>query len=323
MYQFRKQLGFALPLVILIAVILVIAGGAGYYFYKTSQEQEEAEVVKPEQVVNETADWKVYQNEEYGFEFLYPPIYDTQEDEFCRLMQSEETITIRGLEYDVGSRVNVGSRVSLSIDYVRGLDLAKYIEYTYESVKEVYDYFKIESKKTITIGGKKAVKISYKLRGPMPISDEENGDLINPKVRIAYVVQYSPAVLAGLKMGDFIRELKFKDEKLQPTKVGEAQEFINLHKDKTLTLMIERGKKIFAVSITPRLSFPMGEGPMGAGLIRTAIKDGYGIDTFLLKDEKVFIFRFSGGDFNCDYKLGGISEFDVYNQILSTFKFIK
>ena len=30
----KKQLGFALPLVILIAVVLVIIGGAGYYFYK-------------------------------------------------------------------------------------------------------------------------------------------------------------------------------------------------------------------------------------------------------------------------------------------------
>jgi len=36
MNPFKRQSGFALPLVILIAVILIAAGGAGYYFYKTS-----------------------------------------------------------------------------------------------------------------------------------------------------------------------------------------------------------------------------------------------------------------------------------------------
>jgi len=65
MILFKKQLGFALPLVILIVVVLIIAGGAGYYFYKTSQEQKE-------QVVDEIADWKVYENEKYGFLLKFP-----------------------------------------------------------------------------------------------------------------------------------------------------------------------------------------------------------------------------------------------------------
>ena len=61
-------------LIILTAIILIVAGGMGYYFYKTSQEQKEGEVevVRPEQVVDETTDWKVYQNEEYSFEMKYP-----------------------------------------------------------------------------------------------------------------------------------------------------------------------------------------------------------------------------------------------------------
>ncbi|MBU4590644.1 hypothetical protein L6250_01500, partial [Candidatus Parcubacteria bacterium] len=63
-----KQSGFALSLVILIAVVLVVAGGTGYYFYKTSQELEEI----GEEVVDETADWKTYRNEKYGYSFKYP-----------------------------------------------------------------------------------------------------------------------------------------------------------------------------------------------------------------------------------------------------------
>ena len=68
----RQQLGFAPLTAILIIVVLIVAGGAGYYFYKTSQEEKEAEKVEPEQVVDETADWEIYQNKIIGYELKYP-----------------------------------------------------------------------------------------------------------------------------------------------------------------------------------------------------------------------------------------------------------
>lgn len=76
MIIFKKQLGFTLPLVLLIVAVLIVGVVIGYYAYKTSQELEEiskeTEVAKPEQIIDETADWKVYQNEEYSFEMKYP-----------------------------------------------------------------------------------------------------------------------------------------------------------------------------------------------------------------------------------------------------------
>ena len=68
----KKQSGFALSIVILIAMTLIVAGGTGYYFYKTSQEQKE-------QAVDGAVNWEIYRNKQYGFELKYPPEYLIEE----------------------------------------------------------------------------------------------------------------------------------------------------------------------------------------------------------------------------------------------------
>ncbi len=79
MNPLRKQSGFTSAIIILIVAIVVVAGGVGYYFYKTSQEQKEAKKTKSEQIVDETADWNIYQNEEYGFKMKYPEDWRIEE----------------------------------------------------------------------------------------------------------------------------------------------------------------------------------------------------------------------------------------------------
>lgn len=55
----KKQSGFTKAIIILIVAILIAAGGAGYYFYKT--------------LVDETADWKTYRDEQNEwYEIRYP-----------------------------------------------------------------------------------------------------------------------------------------------------------------------------------------------------------------------------------------------------------
>ena len=77
MNPLKRQLGFTLPLAILIVAILIVAGGAGYYFFTTSQKEREVkipEVKTPEEAIkDETANWKTYINEKYGYSFKYPP----------------------------------------------------------------------------------------------------------------------------------------------------------------------------------------------------------------------------------------------------------
>jgi len=105
---------------------------------------------------------------------------------------------------------------------------------------------------------------------PTVISDEENGELVDPKVQIAAISPGSPAEKAGLEVGDVIDS--FKNENLKVTKIKEIQEFTDLHKGKEVTLTIKRGKEAFEVSIVPRISPPAEEGAMGLALIRTSIK---------------------------------------------------
>lgn len=107
---------------------------------------------------------------------------------------------------------------------------------------------------------------------PTAISDEENGNLIDPKVQIAAVAPNSPAEMAGLRVGDTIKQLSVISYQLSVNKVKEVQEFTEKYKDQKIVLTIERGKEIFEVSLVPRVSPPEGEGPMGVALVRTAIK---------------------------------------------------
>lgn len=107
---------------------------------------------------------------------------------------------------------------------------------------------------------------------PTMIGDEENHDLVDPKVQITGIAPDSPAEEAELEIGDIIRELKFKDEQLKIDKTGQVQEFTQAHKGEEIILTIQRGKKTFDVPLIPRVSPPENEGPMGIALDRTALK---------------------------------------------------
>ena len=98
---------------------------------------------------------------------------------------------------------------------------------------------------------------------PTMIDDEENHNLVDPRVQIMAVSSGSPAEQAGLKVGDAIKNFD---------KVKEIQEFTQTHKGEKIILTIQRGKEVFDVSLVPRVSLPANEGPMGVALVRTAIK---------------------------------------------------
>lgn len=115
--------------------------------------------------------------------------------------------------------------------------------------------------------------IVFSLGAPTVVEDESISNLIDPRVQIAGIAKDSPADMAGLKVGDAIKEMSFGNDRLSPSKIKEVQAFTNTYLGKEIVLMIERGKEeSFQVSLNPRVSPPKGEGAMGVALIRTAIK---------------------------------------------------
>ncbi len=116
------------------------------------------------------------------------------------------------------------------------------------------------------------LSVLFSIGAPQSISDEEEGNLINPKVQILAVSPDSPAEVAGLRAGDTIKQFSISGLQLPVDKIKEVQEFTEEHKGQEVIMTVERGKETFDVSLTPRISPPQGEGAMGVALVRTAEK---------------------------------------------------
>lgn len=63
----NSQKGIA-PIIIVLILAIILAGAGDAYYFKQQQS-------KSSSVLDETADWKTYQNTKYGFEFKYPKEY--------------------------------------------------------------------------------------------------------------------------------------------------------------------------------------------------------------------------------------------------------
>jgi len=98
---------------------------------------------------------------------------------------------------------------------------------------------------------------------PVAVNDDDNHNLIDPKVQVTLIMPDSPAETADLRAGDVI---------LGFDKVGDFQGFIKERSGEEIDLMIKRGQDSFEKKVILRTSYPDDEGLLGIGLTRVALK---------------------------------------------------
>ena len=83
------------------------------------------------------------------------------------------------------------------------------------------------------------------------------------RVRIAGVVQGSPAAAAGLKIGDVVVSANGEPVTFQS---GRLIEIAHGHLGQPIQLVVERGGAQLTLAVVPRTEWPSGQGPMGIAL---------------------------------------------------------
>jgi len=162
--------------VVIILIILITGGIFAWQYFGAPEETKvlEKEAVKDE-TKDETADWKTYRNEEYGFEVKYPGDwqldlrgapssvrFDVNKDNFLTKKEFRERLgneyTYRWHYYRWKFYDDIEIKVYVSLNELPGnvnnLDLEKWIE------KRMEDYLiSKNSKKEITVNKYKGIEV--------------------------------------------------------------------------------------------------------------------------------------------------------------------
>lgn len=177
--MFNKQSGFALPIAILIAVVLIVAAGAVSSSYISTSYKtypiKKPEMVKSEQAVNETADWNVYQNEEYGFEMKYSKDWESKERSLMSNLGQLDSIWLKSNED------------SFSVD------VWNFSFYSYDQLTEPPPGGTdpdIIVKKEIIIDDQPAIELSYIAVGDGDFGAREIKKVFIQKNQLLYIISY-------------------------------------------------------------------------------------------------------------------------------------
>ena len=131
---------------LIVAILAAIIGGGILYCYSNLPEYKVVSIEFPpkteKKVEDETADWQIYRNEEYGFEFSYPAI--PPECESCKIYESDE-----------GFHVNTAS---FNIENSGSLTLSEFVANKMEG-------FEIGEEKEIIIGDEEGIEVDYRFGG--------------------------------------------------------------------------------------------------------------------------------------------------------------
>jgi len=156
-----------IPTIAGVIIVILIGGGilAWQYFWVPKEVKAPEEKAPEEIVEDETANWKTYRNEEYGYEIKYPPIDWKVKDEFdgssgvflfFREANEEDVIFC----FFIGCPAPAISIVFQSYDNVESFWLWEIIEEKPERKPPLEGAFEKELKKEVVfIGNRKITKV--------------------------------------------------------------------------------------------------------------------------------------------------------------------
>jgi regulator of sigma E protease len=100
----------------------------------------------------------------------------------------------------------------------------------------------------------------------------ESGDNNNTAVvRVVEVVDNSPAIQAGVAVGDALIKLKSPHETVFATEVIDVQNFVQEHAGQQVTIVVTRSGVEKELTVLLRQSAPPGEGILGIAMVKVGI----------------------------------------------------
>jgi len=135
---------------------------------------------------------------------------------------------------------------------------------------------KIWKRVLIVIGGVAAFWIAamiifsvvFGIGANIPIGDQDIAGMGGAEVKVIMVSADSPAEKAGIKAADIIKQVKIAGNAVEIKKIAEFQKITEENKGNEIIVSINRSGQDLSLSLTPRISPPSGEGPVGIGLER-------------------------------------------------------
>ena len=122
---------------------------------------------------------------------------------------------------------------------------------------------------------------------PQALDDETAAIAKNIQIQVVAVSAGSPAEQAGLSLGDAIVKamapkpplaagvpvegLGTFGETAEIKDISDLQRFVKKYAGKEILMEVKRGKRLSEIKITPRVSPPEGDGPLGVALAKTGI----------------------------------------------------
>jgi len=172
--------------ILIVIILAAIAGGGilGYMQWWTTRQEEKLtefpELKILPKILDETADWKIYENKEYNFAIDYPKSWYAYPNQFGGL---EEIATFSETKYKqyygTEDHKKIGENYGIvHIEYIKNNDLEKQIENIDKLIKALgrgpISKIETSSVEEINVDGIKGYKISFSGKGYMLDEDFTN-----------------------------------------------------------------------------------------------------------------------------------------------------